>query len=665
MKRQVKRTDIPTEGQAPASSAGAAPVVVVGTGPAGIKVVQEILRTAPEQPIALYGNEPWEPYDRIRLSSLLAGDTPWRSLLTPLSLPGCGRVAQHYNCPIVAIDRARRVATDALGRYQPYSSLVLATGSRPHIPAIPGIDLPGVFTFRDMNDVQRLTARRVRSRRTLVLGGGLLGLEAARAMQRFNTEVVLVHHSERLMNRQLDTGAAALLRRQVNALGIRLVLGDSVAQVTGDLVVTGVRLRSGETLACDTLVVATGISPNVDLALSIGLAIGRGIRVNDSLQTTDPRIFAVGECAEHRGRIYGLVRPGLEQAAVAANRIMGGNASYAGSMTGSHLKVAGLSVHTVGETGDDEATLGVRRVVYQNPGAGLYRSILLRQGRPVGAVAIGEWPESGRLQDIISRRRRLWPWQVRRFAHTGKLWRDEGRVAAWPAAAVVCNCTGVTRGQISSAIAGGCHSVEAIRTTTGASSVCGACTHRVAELAGSGAPPAQLAWRALLTVSLIAILLVAALSLLKPWPADSTVQGGFHLSTLWLDSFWKQVTGFTLAGLSALLLLVSARKRWKRFNLGRFSSWRLAHAALGSSMLLLLAGHTGLRLGVRLDFMLLVTFLGLAASGAGAGLAAALEGRIGGRLGTTLRAWGNRLHLWFFWVFPLFLGFHVLKVYYF
>jgi nitrite reductase (NADH) large subunit len=255
------------------------PVVIVGAGPVGIKTAQELHRRQSDLPIVVYGDEPSEPYNRVRLSGFLSGELKWQALTGDLTLPQTGRLEARLGLAVVAIDRERRAVRDAGGYVQPYSQLVIATGSRPHVPAIPGASLPGVYTFRDARDVQKLIARRVRSRRTVVLGGGLLGLEAARAMQRFNTEVRIVEHYTRLMMRQLDEAGAQYLLEHVQRLGIGVILGDSVVRMIGAESVSGIALRSGNTLECDTIIVATGIQPNIELARTAGLiACRRPIR---------------------------------------------------------------------------------------------------------------------------------------------------------------------------------------------------------------------------------------------------------------------------------------------------------------------------------------------------------------------------------------------------
>ncbi len=641
------------------------PVVVVGAGPVGVRAVQELRRRQPGVPVVLYGDEPWEPYNRVRLSSFLGGDLKWQGLTRDVALPQDPKLQTRFGCAVTAIDPAARCVRDAAGFSQPYAQLILATGSRPHVPDIPGIDLNGVYTFRDLSDAQRLAARRVRSRRTVVLGGGLLGLEAARGMQRFNTEVCVVEHYSRLMMRQLDDGAAAVLAAHVRGLGMRVVLGDGVKRVLGEGAVSGIELRSGEVIACDTLIVATGIRPNIDLARDAGLALGRGVRVNDRMQTSDPAIYAVGECAEHRDRVYGLVAPGLEQAAVAAHSLAGGVAHYAGSVVATRLKVLDLSVFSMGPVGAEERPSFAGETRYREQG--VYRSVVIERGCLVGAVAVGECPDLGRLQEAVVQRRRVWPWQLWRFRKTGSLWPEAEAVSVvhWPAATAVCNCTGVTRGALGLAMASGYGTVETLIAATGASTVCGSCRPLLAELVGAGGPaePVRGA-KTLLGTGTVALIVALLLALVIAVPYASTVQVPWQWDVLWRDGFWKQVSGFTVVGLSVALLVLSLRKRIRRFSLGEFAWWRLAHALVGGLTLAGLAVHTGGRMGANLDFLLAAFFLGMVVVGAASGAVIALEHRLGAGA-ARLRRTALWMHILLFWPVPVLLASHVFKTYYF
>ncbi len=646
-----------------------ASVIIVGTGPAGIRCARELLRRDPSTAIAIYGDEPWEPYNRVRLSGLLAGKQHWGAMGNCLEIPDDANVVQHHNCAIVAIDRMAGTVTDITGQVRRYSKLVLAVGSRPRIPKISGIDKPGVFTFRDMNDAQHLLARQARTRHTVVLGGGLLGLEAAYALRRGNTKVTVVQQTPRLMDRQLDDAAAQHLHEHILSLGVDVILNDRVQQVTGAQSVTAVRLRSGREIDCDTIVLATGILPNIELARSANLVFGRGIVVSDHMQTSDPNIYAIGECAEHRKQVYGLVGPGLEQAGVAAHSILGGQSRYAGSIVAARLKVVGKPIFSMGRVGEEENPVDLRSVCYTSRADGKpYRKLVLRRSRIVGAIAVDDWSELNRVQEAIIEQRWLWPWQLLRFRRSGQLWRETATqsVNNWPATATVCQCTGVTRGVLGRAISDGCKSIKRLAECTGASTVCGSCKPLLAELVGTQATGETVRTsQALLSVSMLALTLAAIVAWAAPLPFSLSVQAAWRLDTLWLDGFWKQVSGFTLLGLSAIGLLMSLRKRVRRFTLGSFNGFRFFHAILGLSMIGVLILHTGMHLGEQLNLLLMTSFLALSLTGALAGAVAAVEGSLSMTAARRLRTFWNRMHLFIAWPLPLLLGFHITSVYYF
>ncbi len=399
-----------------------APIVIVGSGPAGMRVAAALAQVLPAAPRLVYGEEPCEPYDRARLSAFLAGELRWESLAIDPALLNDPALERRFGCTVTAIDRAARNVVDSWGRVQPYSKLILATGARPHVPRIPGITLAGVFTFRDFGDAQRLLARRARTRRTVVLGGGLFGLQAARAMRKSRIEVVVIDHSTGLMHRHLDPVAAELLKDHVERSGIRVVLNTGVRSIYGDTRVAGVRLMSGEDIACDTIILATGLRPRVELAIAAGLPVRTGIRVDDQLRTIDPDVHAVGECAEHRGVVYGLADPGLEQAQAVAAVLAGESRTYEGSAGGVDLKVSGLPVFSAGRVAPEQLGDADRELAYRGSGGAQYCKIVVTRGRLSGALAIGSGFDTQRLQQAVRQRARVPAWRRWRFSLQGRLW---------------------------------------------------------------------------------------------------------------------------------------------------------------------------------------------------------------------------------------------------
>lgn len=644
------------------------PIVIVGTGPVGIRTAQELLRLSPDTPIVQYGAEPWMPYNRVKLSSLLAGEITTLDIQNELQTSHENQVAQHHNCAIKGIDRINSCVVDSRGLRQPYSKLILAVGSSAHIPNIRGADNPNIFAFRDLNDVQQLLARRVRSRRTVVVGGGLLGLEAARAMQKNNTEVVVIEHNPRLMQRQLDEPAAELLREHLMKMGIKFHLKTTIKSFEANGSNHYVYFTNGKSIVCDTIIVATGIKPNIKLALNAGLRVGRGIKVNDSLQTSDPNIYAVGECAEHKGKIYGLVAPGMEQASIAAHHITGKDVVYRGSISATKLKVVDKSVFSIGVVGDDIDPTYHKQITFEDPSKGIYRTLTLQRYKVVGVIAMGPWSHIARLQEMVTHKRKLYPWQIYRFRKYGDIWTEETStsIATWPAKAVVCNCTGITRGEITEAIDQGNCSLDAIMQCTGASTVCGSCKPLVSQLANSEAeeiaPAKGIKTTAILSVTgLLATLLLLGIPAINAAPSVQQ----FSINFMWEDSFWKQVTGYSVLALTVIGLVMSLRKRWRIFKLGDFNYWRVVHIALGVSVLAILLLHTGLQLGSNLNMALMLTFIGVAITGSIAGGVVALEPRLNPLTAKRIRSYINYTHLFLFWPLPVLLGFHIVSFYYF
>lgn len=417
-----------------ADEIGRLPVVVVGNGPVGMRVVADLFALDRKQPIVLYGEEEHLPYDRIKLSSWLAGEVELDAIEKPYRRPFGTSLDERFGVKVVSIDRDAKTVLDSQGKSTAYLNLILATGSTPHLPPVLGIERHGVYTLRDMRDALHLMARRVRSHHTVVIGGGLLGLEAARGMQPTNTSVTIIEHVDRLMANQLDERSGELLKGTIEGMGFDVVVGDGIKFIRGTSQVDAVVLHSGRVIECDTVVVATGIRPNITLAQNCGLSIGRGITVDNSMRTSDPYIFAIGECAEHDGEVYGLVAPGFEQAGVAASAIAGVDSHYRGSIVASRLKVIGTQVFSVGPVGYTAHPAAGKSLVYEDPDKGIYRKLLINRDKLQGAISLGDWPQSLRTQGAVSRHDRLYPWQRIRFRRTGNIWSDDAgnSVSSWP-----------------------------------------------------------------------------------------------------------------------------------------------------------------------------------------------------------------------------------------
>lgn len=644
------------------------PIVIVGTGPVGIKALTTLLENNPDENVVIYGDEPWEPYNRVKLSSFLAGEINWSDLTDSQRIPERSNLVQHQNCRIVKVDRENNTVIDEAGNRQKYKKLILALGSQPHIPGIEGTDLREVYTFRNLTDAQHLLARQVRSRRIVVVGGGVLGLEAAKAMSRNNTEVTVIDHAPHLMISQLDEMAAELLREHILSLGIKIYLGSGIKRLLGEEQVSAVELINGKRIDCDTVIFSTGIRPNIDLARAAKVAVGRGIRVSDTMQTSDPDIYAIGECAEHREIVYGLVAPGFEQAKVAVADINGRKTSYTGSIASTQLKVVGLPVFSMGRLAEGESKRIFVEYVFNKPQSGIYRKVIIFKNRLVGSVSVGKWESLHRVQEGITKSRYIWPWQLGRFIKTGDLWPEEvsKHVSDWPAGAVICNCMNVTRGQCSRAIHSGCASIEEIMQKTSASTVCGSCRPLLTELLGGVAKAEKIRFiKSILVYSLLAGVAAALAFLLPGLHYNQSAQDPILWDFVWRENLAKQISGYSILALTLIGLLVSLRKRWKRFSIFDFPFWRYAHVFIGLFIVFALFAHTGFRLGDNLNAWLMSLFTGLILIGGIYGMFISVQHRVDGVIARQFRCYLNWTHLLLFWPIPVLLTFHVLKSYYF
>ncbi|WP_162406318.1 FAD-dependent oxidoreductase [Bradyrhizobium symbiodeficiens] len=365
------------------------PLVIVGNGMAAARLVDELAKTSlGRYAVAVIGEEPRLAYNRVLLSSVLAGETGSHEIeLRPADWWRHRGVTVRYGYRVTEIDTGRRELKIEGEESMEYSKLVIATGSTPLRLNLPGADLAGVHTFRDTRDVDLLLTLAAAKKRVVVVGGGLLGLEAAYGLAKAGAPVTLLHLMDRLMERQLDGPAAGLLKTLVERKGIRILLNASTARIHGEGHVEAVELADGSRIEADAVIFAAGIKPNVALAKEAGIAVNRGVVVNDLMQTSSPDIFALGECAEHRGTCYGLVEPAYEQARVLARHLAGKPAAYQGSVVSTNLKVSGVSVFSAGDFMGGE---GSESLVLTDRRRGTYKKLVIADGRLTGAVLIGD-----------------------------------------------------------------------------------------------------------------------------------------------------------------------------------------------------------------------------------------------------------------------------------
>jgi len=642
-------------------------VLVVGGGPVGMRVGQLLAQRG--KSVVLLGEEAFEPYNRVRLTPLLGGDVQFGEIQLNQSGEAAEGFDIHSGTRVVSINREARQVVTADGAAWPYKSLVIATGSRAFVPRLEGTDLSGVYTFRTADDASALLARSFSARRVTVIGGGLLGLEAARGLSRRNCHVTVVEHEARLMPRQLDSVAAKGLRARIEALGVGVHTGVPVEKITGTTRVEAVHLGDGTVIESDTVVICTGVRANVDLARKSGLGFERGILVNDRMQTTDAQIYAVGECAQHDGHVAGLVGPGYAQAEVAAAAISGeGAAAYAGHLSATKLKVIGADVFSVGEVEQLEVRHNTVSHIWTSDTA--YRRIFLERGRLAGVIAIGPWDQASRMQDAAQDRTRVYPWMLYRFHRSGALW-GEGEVetADLPDAATICNCTGVTCGQLRAAIADGAGSEDEMSAKTGAGTVCGTCKPLLAELVDAGAPPKPVVFsKPLLALSTIAVALALVPILFGYVPLPTSYDPESLRAWAWRDNIVKQWSGYILLGILCAAMVIGLRKRIRFLDrFGGYDGWRLVHIGIGLTAVFGFFAHTGFRLGANLNFALGLAFVLTLIMGALSGLATGGDHNLrANRIGTArkpFRRWPTWLHILAIWPLPVLILFHVLTVY--
>jgi nitrite reductase (NADH) large subunit len=461
-------------------------LIVIGNGMAGCRAVEEILARDPDKyRITIFGAEPRVNYNRIMLSPLLAGEKSFEDIvINGQEWYADNGIALVAGDPVVAIDRAAQTVTGRSGRVEHYDRLILATGSDPFIIPVPGKDLPGVITFRDMDDVGKMLEAANRGGDAVVIGGGLLGLEAAHGLSLRGMKVTVIHLMPTLMERQLDEAAGWLLKDALEKRGQTILTQADTGEIYGNGKVEGVRLKDGREIPCSIVVMAVGIRPSTGLAKAAGLEVNRGILVDDHMLTSDPAVLAVGECVEHGGMVYGLVAPLWEMCRSLADCLTGNPSGYTGSVTSTKLKVSGIDVFSAGDFSGGE---GCEDIVLRDATRGVYKRVIVKEDRVIGAVLYGDTADGNwyfdllrKGEDIADIREALIFGQA--FASGGALADPKAAVAALSDDAEICGCNGVSKGQVMACIAGGATSLDAVRSGCKASASCGSCTGLVENL---------------------------------------------------------------------------------------------------------------------------------------------------------------------------------------
>ncbi|HVR61314.1 MAG TPA: FAD-dependent oxidoreductase [Polyangia bacterium] len=642
------------------ASARARTVVVVGNGMVSHHLCQRLVEQgAGNCPrIVVLGEETRPAYDRVRLGEMLKGRRATSLKLATADWYFQNGIDLVLGDPVVTVDRDAKIVRTKSGREVSYDSLVFATGASPVMPPMEVEEKTDIFVIRTTGHVETLRARATTARKAAVVGGGLLGLEAARSLLDAGLEVSVIEAGPQLMARQLDEEASTVLKNKLERSGLKVILGEKVQRIAaagqGRARLVFQAGSSRPALEVDLVVISIGVRPRDELATACGLSCGRdgGIAVDKLLRTSDRRIFAMGDCAAVDNVTFGLIAPGYRMAEALAGTLLGHPTEFDMPVAPVRLKVAGVEVVTMGET-----RRRARHRTYRFRHNSVYRRVVIEDGRVVGATSVGNWPELGAVQESISDRRHLDLGWRERFNREGTLWRGVAAPAISRREDKVCMCANVTAGTIQDAIAAGCTTVDAIATATGATRGCGSCLPLVSLMVGQPAAPDRKprAWMA--GFAALALAGTALMLALPPAPLADAL-ASFGVDRLFREPFWQQVSGFTLLGMCALAMLLPLAKRALHVGGTSLPAWRAAHTGIGVGALLAMVVHTNLRTGHHMNFVLEAAFAALLLLGGAAGL---LGLDRGGRLGRLLRLG----HLFVFWPLLGLIGLHVLAVYYF
>jgi nitrite reductase (NADH) large subunit len=451
---------------------------------AGVNCIEQILKLVPNRyDITIFGSEPHPNYNRIMLSSVLAGDADINDIvINSWDWYRENNIILHAGHTVSNIDTKRKIVSTESGIQVPYDEVIIATGSLPFMLPLPGADKKGVIAFRDIKDCETMMETSKKYKKAVVIGGGLLGLEAARGLLNLNMEVSVVHSNKILMNRQMDETGGIMLQKELQQQGMKFLLGKNTEKILGKERVTGLRFTDGSEESADLVVMAVGIKPNMAMAKKSGIEVNRGILVNDFMETNIPNVYSVGECVEHRGISYGLVAPLYEQAAVLAKKLAGlETEGYHGSVVSTKLKVSGVDVFSAGQYWDEVDTRAVR---VQDEFGGVYKKVVIRGGKVVGAVLFGDISDGARLfamirsgEDVTGKEKEIL------LGSGGSAPSNADLIASMSDDEIVCGCNGVSKGAVVTAInEKGCTSVNDIKACTKASASCGGCKPLIADV---------------------------------------------------------------------------------------------------------------------------------------------------------------------------------------
>ena len=651
-------------------SPNATRLVVLGNGMVGHHFLKQLVEKNlhNQYDITVLGDELVPAYNRIKLGEYVDHRDISKLLLDNELWYSKHGITLKLGHRATSLDRENKFIELENGEQEHYDILVLATGSRPTIPNIDGVNLPHVLLYRNIADLKKIITKLESADDIAVIGGGLLGIEAAHTLQSLGVKTSIIQRANFLMTRQLNEEASASLKQQVEATGINVITKARQTFIESERNGNFITINDLVRIKADYVLISAGITPNTEFVVEAGIecGVGGGCIVNGNFQTNDDHIFAIGECAQYEGKIYGLAAPGFEMAEHLAALIAGEKKKSLKNLdTSTRLKMAGVNISVIGESLENG-----KQVVYDNGND--YRLITIdKKRRVVGAMAVGAWDEYADIYHAYITKEKLPKKQLNLFKEKGALFEDQSsnNPLGWADSRIICNCMSVSKGEIMTAVQKLGNDFAKVAENTKAATVCGSCEYLVKGLCGDAQPPIskpKVSKRMLIT-SVIAFLLVLAAIILPPAPvADSVMSTWAKIDQIWRDNLIKQITGYTMLGIFTIGLLVSFRKRISWFNFGKYGFWRYFHVAFGLLSLVVLYAHTGFHFGYNLNFWLMLVFIILNLLGAITGIVVALENTSNpaiARFSQIVRPYMLWGHIILFWPLPVLVAFHILSVY--
>lgn len=655
------------------------PIVVVGNGMVGHRFCRALIERDPTRNLLVLGREPDCAYDRVNLGRMIS-ETNQTLELDPRAWYENVGIDLQLGREVIRVDTENRAVICDDETAFPFSALIIATGSDPWKPPIEGIDTPGVLFYRTKQDVRAIREQARAGSHFAVIGGGLLGIEAAKALLDLDVNVTVLEIADHLMPRQLDQTGADLLQHLLAADGMNIQTGFETRSIRREGDKFALENGDADPLHVDGVIVSVGIRPCTAFLKESPIdQTPRGhIAVDAGCKTSVNGIFAIGECASVEGTTFGFVAPGYQMAEVLAERLTGGSRNFIPPPSDVRLKTAGIHVAVTGDhlQADPRSTT----LVWQGNANGTengngsapphtYRKLILsRNRRLAGAISVGDWDSYPAVSEQIERKRRISKKLEQRFDQSGELdvLSTGPAVLGWENTAQVCNCMSVDKGRICASIAAGADSVEAIGKQCMAGTVCGSCHPLLIDLLDNPDARPRVPLSALLVIgaSILCIIFVCVTLLAKPLLYAISVESyWYQVDQLWRDGTLKQFTGYSLFALCLLAMWLPIQKRFRALKTGRYAIWRAIHTLTGVLSLIILFLHTGFHFGANFNAWLLLVFAILNLSGGLVGVFTGFSAR-GGAIFTRLRPYVAWFHILCFWPIPILVLFHIFSVYY-